>query len=222
MPEKYMDLPGKSRRDKGVPAGAGRNRIDGIKSKLTTAVGHAIVQLIEAWTIADSLDMNIARYLTEELIKLEMDTIIEPPGEDQSVEKWSLAAKELVLDELVSLLEISGNVVNRTKLLLDFVNREKKATTGIGKGIAIPHVRSMQAREFTMGFARSSAGYPFNSMDGEPAHFFFVMAAPPYEDDLYLKVFKELSEMMQYEGVRQEIMEMTHPGELLRIVRQYE
>ncbi len=166
--------------------------------------------------------MNIGRYLKEELIKLEMDTVLEPPADEQSVEKWSLAAKETVLDELVSLLELSGNVVNRTKLLLDLVNREKKATTGIGKGVAIPHVRSMQAREFTMGFARSRAGYPFNSMDGQPAHLFFVMAAPPYEDDLYLRVFKELSSIMQYDAAREEIMEMTHPGELLRIMRQYE
>lgn len=166
--------------------------------------------------------MNISRYMAEERIKLEMNTVIEPLEEGMSESKWQMAAKEKVLDELVTLLENGTRVGNRTKLLLDFVNREKKATTGIGNGIAIPHIRSMQAKELVMAVGRSPEGYFFDALDGQPAHLFFIMAAPPYDDNLYLKVFKALSEMLQYESFRKELMEVESPGEMLRIIRSAE
>lgn len=166
--------------------------------------------------------MNLSRYFKEELVKLEMTTVIEPKSEDMSESKWRQQGKEKVLDELVSLLESGARIGNRTKLLLDFVNREKKATTGIGYGIAIPHIRSMQAKEFSIAFARSTTGYDFDSLDKEPAHLFFIMAAPPYEDDFYLKVYKSLAEMLQYDSFREELMSIQYEGELIRCLRAME
>ena len=166
--------------------------------------------------------MNILRYMTEDQIKLEMETVIDPPEEEQSVEKWKEQAKSLVLLELVDLLDETHRVGNRNKLLVDFINREKKATTAIGHGIAFPHVRSMQATEFMIGFARSTTGYEFDAPDNEPVHLFFVMAAPPYDDTLYLKVFKSLAEMLQYETFREELMTVQSPGEVLRAIRAME
>lgn len=163
--------------------------------------------------------MNLARYFSESLVKLEMDTVIEPLEDGASETKHQLRTKQAILDELVTMLDDNGRVGNRNKLLIDYVNREKKATTGIGNGIAIPHVRSMQAKEFMIGFARSEQGYQFESPDGERSHLFFVMAAPPYEDQLYLKAFKSLAEKLQYESVREELMEVTSPGEVIRIFR---
>lgn len=153
---------------------------------------------------------------------MEMTTRIEPPEEGGSIEKWRAAAKEEILDELVGLVEKVNRVGNRTKLLLDFVNREKKATTAIGDGIAIPHIRSLQAKEFMMAIGRSRAGYEFESPDDQPVHLFFTMAAPPYDDNLYLKVFKSLMGMLQYDTFRRELMEAEEPGEIIRAIRAME
>ena len=166
--------------------------------------------------------MNLSRYITEEAVKLDMVTRIEPLEEDQSREKWLQSAKEKVLEELVSLLEESYRIGNYNELLTDFINREHKATTALGQGIAVPHIRSMQAKDFMLAFARSSEGYPFESPDSQSVHLFFIMAAPPYEDSLYLKAFKALVEKLQYEGFRQELMEATHPGEVIRAIRAME
>ena len=163
--------------------------------------------------------MNISRALTEDLIKLEMSTVVKPYEDGSSLEKWRQQGKESILEELVNLLINGNRVGNVTKLLIDFINRERKATTAIGDGIAIPHIRSMQAKELIIAFARSSEGYDFDSPDGKPTHLFFVMAAPPYDDSLYLRVFKSLMEMLQYESFRQELMTISHPGELIRTIR---
>ncbi len=63
---------------------------------------------------------------------------------------------------------------------------------------------------------------PIDSLDGKPAHLFFIMAAPPYEDDFYLKVYKSLAQMLQFDSFRDELMSIQHEGELIRCLRQME
>jgi len=166
--------------------------------------------------------MKISRFLDESMIKLEMETEVLPLEEDQSREKWLEQCKALILFELVDIMDVNTHIGNRNKLLIDFINREKRATTAIGHGIAFPHIRSKHARNFTMGFARSTKGYDFDSPDGELTHLFFFMTAPPYDDDLYLKVFKALAEMLQYESFREELMSAQSPGEIIRVIKSME
>ena len=166
--------------------------------------------------------MQLSRLLKEDSIKLEMSTVIEPPEEGGSMERWRTESKAAILDELVGLLENGNRIGNRTKLVTDFVNREKKASTAIGHGVALPHIRSMQAKDLMIGFARSRDGYDFDSPDDQKSHIFIVMAAPPYDDSLYLKVFKSLAEMLQYESFREELMSISSPGEVIRAVRSME
>lgn len=167
--------------------------------------------------------MDISRYLKPELIKLEMETEIHiDPDSSLHPDKILWMRKEAILEELVDLLDISGKVGNRRKLLVDLVNREKKATTGIGDGLALPHVRTMQAKEFIIGLARSKKGYDFDSLDKESVHLFFVMAAPPYEDALYLKVFKALAEILRFDYFREELLNASSEYEIIRAIKKME
>ena len=166
--------------------------------------------------------MNISRFIEESMIKLEMETEVLPLEEDQSREKWLEQCKALVLFELVDIMDENSRIGNRNKLLTDFINRERQATTAIGQGIAFPHIRSKNAKKFTIGFARSTEGYDFDSPDGERIHMFFFMTAPPYDDSLYLKVFKALAEMLQYETFRNELMSAQSPWEIIRAIKAME
>ena len=166
--------------------------------------------------------MNISRYFKEESVILDFRPEQEPPPEESNSNRWQERNKEQVLAELVDLLEKSGPIGNKCKLLTDFVNRERKATTAIGHGIAVPHVRTMQAKEFIIGFAGSKEGILFDTPDGEPVHLFFIMAAPPYDDNLYLKVFKALAESLQYETFRQELMDAQAPYDIIRAFKKME
>ncbi|MGB8658526.1 MAG: PTS sugar transporter subunit IIA [Candidatus Zixiibacteriota bacterium] len=167
--------------------------------------------------------MDISRYLKPELIKLEMETQVEcDPDCQLHPEKVLWTRKEAILSELADLLDRSGKVGNKKKLLLDFFNREKKATTGIGHGIAIPHIRTMQAKDFIMGLARSKGGYDFDSIDGGLVHLFFVMAAPPYDDTLYLKVFKTLAEILHFDYFREELLHASSEYEIIRAIKRME
>ncbi len=169
------------------------------------------------------VDLNISRCLRPELIKLELEANSDFDSENNlSPQKRLWKTKYAVLEELVDLLDGSGKVCNKKKLFVDLFNREKKASTGIGKGIAFPHVRTMQARDFVMGFARSAEGYDFDSIDKKPVHLFFVMVAPPYDDTLYLRVFKSLASLLQYDSLREELLSAKSEHEIIRAIRRME
>lgn len=168
------------------------------------------------------MGFNISRHLAPELIKL--DLVFEPPEEPEngSRQKWVFDLKKLLLSDLVDVLDPGEKIGNRNKLLLDFINREKKASTGIGCGFAIPHVRSMQAKEFIIAFARIRDGIEFDAIDKEPVKYFFVMAAPPYEDGLYLKVFKAISELIMFDGFREQMADAVEPFDVIKAIRSLE
>lgn len=164
--------------------------------------------------------MNLARLLKPELIRLEMVTR-DPPPEDPplSRDRYIWLAKESALQELAELVASGGRVGSVNKLFTDLLNREKKASTGLVRGIAIPHVRTMHAKELTFAFARSTPGIEFESLDGEPAHLFFVIVAPPYDDVAYLRIYKQMATAFHGTDVREEFMNARDEGEVIRAMR---
>ncbi|MBI2930793.1 MAG: PTS sugar transporter subunit IIA [Planctomycetes bacterium] len=163
--------------------------------------------------------IQLTRYLRPPQIKVELET--ETPQEipeGWSHERFVWSVKERVILELVALLDASGRIANPTKLLTDLINRERKASTAIGHGIAIPHVRTMQARDFVICLARSTPGVEFDAPDGRPVHIFFGVVAPPYDDKLYLEVYKEIGTLLSQEEARQAIMRAATPHEMIKVI----
>ena len=160
--------------------------------------------------------------MSEELIKLELVTQYDEPPENGNADKWLITQKELLLTEMVDVIDPHARIGNKKKLLADFVNSERKASTAVGEGFAVPHIRSMQAKEFIIAFARSTNGYDFESPDGLPVHHFFIMAAPPYDDNLYLKVFKAVSELVQFGNLGEKLMAAREPYDVIRAIKELE
>ncbi len=160
--------------------------------------------------------MNLARFLKEDSITLDVSEGIEVPEE---LGRKSLAdLKERILDRIVHLLDGSGKVVNRSKLLQDLVLREKKASTALGDGIAIPHVRTLQAREFRMAVALAPGGLPFEAPDDRPVRIFIAMIAPPHDDRTYLSVYQRIARALVEEKAGEAILAASSPGEIIRIL----
>jgi mannitol/fructose-specific phosphotransferase system IIA component (Ntr-type) len=138
--------------------------------------------------------VQITRYLKPEVVRLGMvgghpDEI--DPEKDEAKERARL--KEEVVEELTDLFMQTGPIRTRNKFHHDLLSRERKATTAIGNGLAIPHVRSMQPKQFCMVFARSRDGIEFGAPDGQPVHLLFGMAAPTYDEKVtneYLQIYK--------------------------------
>lgn len=85
--------------------------------------------------------------------------------------------------------------------------REKLGSTGIGKGVAIPHGRSSVTKSLILLFARSEKGIDFDAVDGKPVHLFFMILAPHVDkDSLYLPLLGKIVEVTRDATVRRRLM----------------
>ncbi len=146
--------------------------------------------------------VNLLRHLRPACIRLPLATLPLPVGDEETAAQTARRRadeKELVLREIAEVLDASGEVVNQSKLIRDLMYRETQTTTGIGNGIAMPHVRSLQVRSFVIGFANAQEPLWFEAIDGEPVDLFVLMAAPPYDDKVYHQAYKALAEVLSDE-----------------------
>ena len=101
--------------------------------------------------------------------------------------------KDAVLMELISLLKLDDKA--KEMLFKMLKKRENLGSTGIGKGFAIPHCRSLVVDKLNVAFGRHSKGIDFNSIDGKTAHYFFLIVAPPVEiSNYYLPVLGKVAQ----------------------------
>ena len=114
---------------------------------------------------------------------------------DKEAISLTLAAetKDDVLRELVSLLDLEEK--NEAILFKMLKRRENLGSTGIGKGIAIPHCRSLVVNKLRVAFGRKTGGIAFNAIDNQPVEHFFLIVAPPLEvSNQYLPVLGRLAQ----------------------------
>ncbi|MDI3518579.1 MAG: nitrogen system component [Caldanaerobacter sp.] len=124
--------------------------------------------------------------------------------------------KEEVLEELVKILK-ENDVVDDEKGFLEVVKkREEEFSTGIGYGVAIPHGKSSLVKKPSIVFGKSQNGVDYNSMDGKPAHLFFLIAVPDNSDELHLKVLADLSRALMHKEVRETLEKASTPEEVIR------
>lgn len=127
-------------------------------------------------------------------------------------------SKDEIINELVDLTSRSKLVKDREELYKAVVEREKLVTTGVGYGVAFPHAKTKAVKGIVVAFGRSQAGVDFEAMDRKPVHLFFLIAAPQDAIGAHLNVMARLSYVMKNEQVREKMMKIFSPKELLEIL----
>jgi len=122
------------------------------------------------------------------------------------------------LEEILDLIATDGYLRNKVKALEELVEREQLATTGIGGGMAIPHVFSDEARRPLLIMARSQEGVAFESLDGKPAHLIFVAMAPRKDKDLFINILYHLVRFLKVQENFDELMEAKDVAEALAVI----
>lgn len=142
--------------------------------------------------------------------------ITELVNEQRITEQLEAKTKADVLNELAALLDRDGKLLDRDVFLQSIVAREQQGSTGIGYGIAIPHGKSTAVKEPAIAFGRSLEGVDFDSLDGQPAKLFFMIAVPEQSDNLHLQTLAKLSRKLMHESFRDELMQAKTKGDILR------
>lgn len=107
--------------------------------------------------------------------------------------------KEAVIEELVEALVEAGGIKRSDKAgVVDAVmKREELGSTGIGRGVAVPHTKHPHVDRLigTVGISRD--GVDFNSLDGEKVHIFFLLVSPPDRPGDHLRALENISRQLR-------------------------
>lgn len=130
--------------------------------------------------------------------------------------------KKQVIDELVGKLADAGRLNDREAFKGAIQKREEQGTTGIGEGIAIPHAKTSAVKTPSIGFGRSASGVDYESLDGQPAHLFFMIAASEGTNDAHLETLARLSTLLMDEAFRKKLLSASSEEEIISIIDEKE
>lgn len=146
--------------------------------------------------------MELSEYISTNLTKLDLVS----------------TTKTDAIKELVDMLDAAGYLTDANAFLNAVFEREKVGSTGIGKGIAIPHSRTAMVRNVVVAVGRSTVGVDFEAIDNRPVHLIFLIAAPVESGGLYLKALARLSRLLRYQDFRNRLMEASSVDEIVQII----
>ncbi|MGI2262640.1 MULTISPECIES: fructose-specific PTS transporter subunit EIIC [unclassified Staphylococcus] len=146
--------------------------------------------------------MRITELLTQETIAMDL----------------SSTDKNGVIDELVNQLDKAKKLNDVSVFKEAIYNREAQSTTGIGEGIAIPHAKVAAVDTPAIAFGKSKAGVDYQSLDMQPAHLFFMIAAPEGGAQTHLDALAKLSGILMDDKVREDLLNATSPQSVLQII----
>lgn len=130
--------------------------------------------------------------------------------------------KNDVLHELIAQLDQAGNLNDKEKFTADILAREGQSTTGIGEAIAIPHAKSSAVTTPAIVFGRSEVGIDFDSLDGEPVHLFFMIAASEGANNEHLEALSRLSTFLMDKSFQEEMYKATSIEQVIQAISQKE
>jgi mannitol/fructose-specific phosphotransferase system IIA component (Ntr-type) len=147
--------------------------------------------------------MELREFFSEAAIKLELDG----------------TTKDDILRELIGLLGLDER--SDQMLFKMLKRRENLGSTGIGRGIAIPHCRSLVVSKLRVAFGRKRAGMDFKAIDDQPVQFFFLIVAPPLEvSNQYLPVLGKIAQFSKEADVPARLLALQSPAEFMALLQE--
>jgi nitrogen PTS system EIIA component len=147
--------------------------------------------------------MELREFFSEEAVQLELVG----------------STKDEILKELIGLLGLDEK--SEGMLFKMLKRRENLGSTGIGRGIAIPHCRSLVVNRLRVAFGRKKTGVDFKAIDDKPVNFFFLIVAPPLEvSNQYLPVLGKIAQFSKEADVPARLLEISTPSGFMQLLEE--
>ncbi|QCX33136.1 PTS fructose transporter subunit IIA [Caloramator sp. E03] len=129
--------------------------------------------------------------------------------------------REEVICELAKLIHSEGRLVSYQDYINEVFDREKKTSTGIGLGIAIPHGKCSAVKTPAVAFGRKKEGIKWDSMDGEPVKIVFLLAVPSDGESCneHLRILAAISRRLLYEDFIEKLNTIESEKEIVELLQ---
>jgi fructose-specific phosphotransferase system IIA component len=146
--------------------------------------------------------MALMDILSEEIVKIPLTSTNKPD----------------VLRELVQVLKDAGKIDSFDKVLAAIHEREKLQSTGLEKGIAVPHGKTDAVKKLVVAVGISKAGIEFNALDQQPSKLFFMLVAPPNQPGPHVEALAEIARLSRSPAFCNAIIAAQSPQEVIRLL----
>ncbi|MEI0697802.1 fructose-specific PTS transporter subunit EIIC [Brachyspira intermedia] len=126
--------------------------------------------------------------------------------------------KSEIIDEMVDILYNNGKLNDREEYKQEILKREAQSSTGMEEGIAIPHGKTKAVKIPTVAIGISKKGVDYESLDGEPSHLFFMIAAPENSNDSHIELLSKITTLLLEDDIREALLNAKSKEEVLDIL----
>jgi len=130
--------------------------------------------------------------------------------------------KRDVIAELVSVLADLSLISDKDLALNDVLKREYEQSTGLEKGVAVPHAKTHGVSDLVMAVGISPQGVDFGAFDGQPSRIFFLILCPPDRPDKHIKALEEIAFLVSNEDFLNSVLKKSDSSAVLSELKKYE
>lgn len=139
-------------------------------------------------------------------------------AKDTIVMRLKSDSKDGVIEELIDTLVTAGKIKDRKAALKAVVEREKKMSTGLQNGIAIPHGKTDTLDVLVAAIGIKPEGIPFESLDGEPARIILLTVSPASRTGPHIQFLADISRVLHNDETRQKVLEAANEDEVMELL----
>jgi mannitol/fructose-specific phosphotransferase system IIA component (Ntr-type) len=132
------------------------------------------------------------------------------------------STKEDSINELIGILDNNGVIRNIENVQRAVFEREKIMSTGVGNGVAIPHCKHKDCKEFALCLGLKPGGIDFQSIDEKPARILFLLVGPEDQPGTHIRLLSRISRIISKESVRKRVFKSETPEQLFDLIREEE
>ncbi len=130
--------------------------------------------------------------------------------------------KEQVIRSMATALLEAGKIAEdeHDSIVEAILKREELGSTGIGRGVAVPHTKHPSVSELVGTVAVSEAGVDFDSLDGEKVHLLFLLVSPPDRPGDHLRALENISRQLRDETFCRFLKQSKAPADVWQLLEE--
>ncbi|MBO7048492.1 MAG: PTS sugar transporter subunit IIA [Spirochaetia bacterium] len=145
--------------------------------------------------------MAVVNLIEEDIIKIPLEAKTKPD----------------VIKELVDVLKKAGKIEDAESVFRAVMLRENMGSTGLEKGIAVPHAKTHKVNNLVLAIGISPEGVDFDSLDGEPSKLFFLLIATPQQAGPHIEALSEIARLTRSSNFCKLLLNAKTPKEIVDI-----
>ncbi len=123
--------------------------------------------------------------------------------------------KKALLEKMMDLAVESGNVIDEEETKKEIYEREKIMSTGVGKGIALPHAKTNAVKETIGALAILETPLEYDALDNKPVSIVFLLLGRENNVGNHLRLLSKISRLMNNDSFRERILNSKSSDEIL-------